>query len=98
MKIVINDSYGGFDLSEEAQKRYLELGGVPPELTWYWFNIDRTHPALIQTVEELGMKAAGDYCNLIIEEIPAGTKYTLREYDGAEWIETEDDIDWKIAT
>ena len=98
MKIVINDCHGGFGLSEEGEKRYLELGGDPPELGFLWHAIDRTQPALVQTVEELQDKAMDDYAQLEITDIPAGTKYRIREFDGLEWIETEDEIKWKIAT
>lgn len=45
----------------------------------------------------------GDYLytggadDLVIKWIPIGTKFVVREYDGSERIETEDDIDWNIA-
>ena len=65
----------------------------------YFFNsdIERTDPALVQVVEELGVDADGDCARLDIEELPAGTRYRIQEYDGREWIETDDSIEWSIA-
>jgi len=34
---------------------------------------------------------------LVIEDLPAGTRYSIEEYDGLEHIETEIDIIWSIA-
>ena len=62
----------------------------------YW-DIERTDPVLAQAVEELG-KAASGYCaDLCIRELAPGTRYILREYDGSEWIETEDEMEWSVA-
>lgn len=59
--------------------------------------IDRTDPALVQTVEELGDKANGRHAKLKIAEVPSGTLYRIDEYDGNESVMTQDDYDWKIA-
>lgn len=67
------------------------------------FNVDsieRTDPALVQMIEELGDEAADNYHPLAAFEIvtlPKGTKYRIQEYDGDEWVETENDIVWSIA-
>ena len=58
---------------------------------------DRTDPILVQVVEELGDAAGGSCAELCIRELAAGTKYILREYDGSEWIETEDEMEWRVA-
>ena len=58
---------------------------------------DRTDPILVQVVEELGNAANGYCADLCIRELEPGTKYRLQEYDGSEWIETEDDIEWSVA-
>jgi hypothetical protein len=58
----------------------------------------RTDPFLIQAIEQLGSEAAsGSSANLTIENINSGDKYRICEYDGQEWIETKDSIDWKEA-
>jgi len=60
-------------------------------------DIERTDPALVQVVEELGDKANGDFAKLYITEVPAGTLYRIDEYDGLESVMTNDDYDWKVA-
>lgn len=60
-------------------------------------NIERTDPALVQVVEELGDKANNHYSKLCIEEVPAGTLYRIHEYDGSEFVMTQDTYDWKVA-
>ena len=39
----------------------------------------------------------GNFQQLKIQWLPVGTKYIIREYDGAEYIETIDSINWRIA-
>ena len=59
---------------------------------------DRTDPDLIAVIEELGTKAAsGANAELEIIEIPPGTLYRITEYDGYESLETQENIDWKVA-
>lgn len=121
-KIVYNGCFGGFGLSTEAVRRYLEIKGISyteetAEYTsfrdvrfrigtsvmgdpkyFYDFEIeDRTDPILVQVVEELGDAASGQFSDLCIRELDPGTKYRLQEYDGSEWIETEEDILWSVA-
>lgn len=55
----------------------------------YWDDFlgsDRSHPLLIQVVEELGDRANGACAKLRIVEIPDGTDYEISEYDGMEHI------------
>ena len=54
--------------------------------TFDHFDIERNDPALVQTVQELGEKAAGDYSKLVIVEIPDDTEWTVEEYDGMEHV------------
>jgi hypothetical protein len=56
------------------------------EQTVYERDISRNDPALIQTVEEMGVKANGPYAVLKILEIPDGVDYTIEEYDGLEHV------------
>lgn len=59
------------------------------ELKKYYFrdyDIERNDPLLVQTVEELGPAANGQYAELKVVEIPDGTDYEIDEYDGIESI------------
>lgn len=120
-KIVYNACFGGFGLSTEGIRRYLELKGIPfteepsklsfvgtefvigqeadgTPIKFYDFEIeDRTDPALVQVVEELGKVASGSCADLCIEDVPKGTLYRIDEYDGSETVMTQSDYDWKIA-
>ena len=58
---------------------------------------DRTDPVLIQVIEELGEEANGNFADLQIRELPAGTKYHIDEYDGSETVRTLDEYEWKTA-
>ncbi len=65
---------------------------------WYPEFDDRSEPELIATIEELGCeKASGQFASLVIEDLPKGTKYRIKEYDGYESIETEYNTEWRIA-
>jgi hypothetical protein len=48
---------------------------------------DRTDPALVQAVEELGDAANGDYAKLNVVEIPDGVDYEISEYNGVERVD-----------
>lgn len=103
MKIIINDCYGGFGLSEKAARRYCELKGVDYENRWNKdssvYGIKRTDPILIQVVEELG-EEANDFCSALkIEEIPNGSYYRIIEYDGWEEIilKEKEPYKWELA-
>lgn len=48
---------------------------------------DRTCPALVQAVEELGKEANGSCADLRVIEIPDGIQWELSEYDGIERVE-----------
>lgn len=111
-KIVYNACYGGFSLSGEAIRMYLDLKGfkyTEEKSKWgssfkvkgldgfYDRNINRADPDLAKVVETLGDKANGMCAKLRIEDVPEGTLYRIDEYDGYESIETRDAIDWKVA-
>ena len=138
MKVAINKCFGGFDLSLKAQKRILELKGLPmfaykqtkysfsdginlyervdevKEIRegipadyiftkdmgksfsifpkgddsgyWYYGNLDRTDPDLIQTVEEMGKEASGRFGDIQIVEIPDDVLWEISDYDGIETV------------
>lgn len=60
-------------------------------------DVDRTDPALIQVVEEMGAAANGEFASLAVAEIPTGSSYRIDEYDGLERVMTRDDYEWNIA-
>ena len=75
MKILINNTYGGFGLSDAV---YEKIGN-----DW---DGSRDDPKLISAVEELGLEESGGYCaKLAIVEIPdEATDWDIDEYDGWE--------------
>jgi hypothetical protein len=60
-------------------------------------DIERTDPALVQVVEELGEAANGAHAKLRIAELSPGTLYRIDEHDGFEFVMTNDDYDWSVA-
>lgn len=67
------------------------------EMYFSYSCIARNDPALVQVVEELGEKANGRFADLQITELPAGTLYRIDEYDGFEYVMTQDDYEWDVA-
>ncbi len=49
-------------------------------------DIERTDPALVQAVKELGKRANGQCADLNIVKIPEGVAYEIDEYDGLETV------------
>jgi hypothetical protein len=103
MKIVLNECYGGFGISDQAVELYANKKGLALEKTGesslgteysidgkrfhYQFEISREDPIFVEVVEELGEKANGFASELIVVEIPEGCEYSIHEYDGAECID-----------
>src|SRR5690606_13148464 len=79
MKVVINKCFGGFGLSESAQKRFEELTGKRPSAF-----IERDDPAVVQVVEEMGVSANGVCASLKIITLPDGVDWEIQDYDGFE--------------
>ena len=95
MKVVINECYGGFGLSEAAKERYLELTTNTPQ---HWSDIERNDKALVQVVEELGIEANGPFAFLRVHDIEAGCWYRIEENCGREEIKyLYLDNDWQLA-
>lgn len=80
MKVVINKCFGGFGLSKEAYK----FLNIPWNGYGFAFDEDRSNPALVKCVEELGEAASGLYSSLKVVEIPDDVKWEIAEYDGLE--------------
>ena len=62
--------------------------------SWYYGDVVRHDPALVQVVEELKDKANGMCANLAIKEVDG--PYRIDEYDGFESVETPDGYDWIV--
>ena len=80
---------------EDLGDRYTSENYVVPGRIYledYCNNI-RTNKILIKIVKELGDKANGSYSKLAIAQVEG--KYRICEYDGAEWIETPESIQWE---
>lgn len=85
MKVVINKCYGGFGLSEFGKKLYKERAGIT-DPDWYYFDIARDDPILIEMVETLGHEIESSYAKLKIVEIPDDVQWEIAEHDGMEWV------------
>jgi hypothetical protein len=84
-RIVINDCYGGFGLSDRAILEYKKLAGITAA-DFCDRDIPRDDPYLVKIVKEMGMSANGSHANLKIVEVPADVDWIVSEYDGAEWV------------
>lgn len=84
-RVVINNCYGGFGLSDKAFERYRQLTGTTDSV-FPCYNIERDDPYLIQVVKEMGEQVNGPCSELKIVEIPADVNWVIEEYDGIEWI------------
>lgn len=108
--VVIYVEYGGFHLSDAAALRILELIGdenladdnVGDLASFYTDHIPRHHPALIQTIQELGGTAQRDYERQGYDNeslrpfyiVPVQDEYTITEYDGMESVIQPQDMQW----
>ena len=90
MKIVINNNYGGFVLSDDAVDKLKEKGFTEEQI----FCLPRHHSALVEVVEELGEDASEHYSELVVVDVDVKDKYYIHEYDGWETVHTEEDIPW----
>jgi hypothetical protein len=92
-KVVINTHFGGFSLSDEAVKWLGDNGG--DEATDYYEV--RHHPLLVKCVETLGKRAWGHSAQLKVVEL-SQPLYRVGGYDGQEWVQTPDTIQWTDAS
>jgi hypothetical protein len=66
---------------------YWKYKGPHSERYWDSFTGEsRTHPLVIQVVQELGKAANGRCADLEVVEIPDGIEYTIEDYDGNEHV------------
>ena len=95
MKIVINRCFGGFNLSQAAQKLYFELQSSEPgewlerfDSYHHWkpWDVERSDPNLVQVVEQLGAASWGRHSKLKVVEIPDDVSWYIHDYDGQETV------------
>lgn len=107
--VVLHDAYGGFSLSDAAVTRIAELLddkdlNINNHLLEMW--LPRNHPALVQTVKELGGKAHGNADGGFVPEdfmhpfkiVQVEDEYEIHEYDGMEYVTEPQNIRWKKAS
>jgi hypothetical protein len=82
MKIVINDCFGGYGLSEEAYN----FMGYEWDGHGYDYSDDRSNPKLVKCIETLGKDANGSCAELRIVDVPDNIDWYIEEYDGVEHI------------
>lgn len=93
MKLVINKSFGGFDLSLEAEECLKNWYGIDAYATSIDCVLPRHDKRLIDVVERLGSRASASYSDLKIVEVN-DSKYRIVEHDGFESVETPSSIKW----
>ena len=84
-KVVLNNCYGGFGLSDKALELIAKRKNTTDRIS-HW-SLQRDDKDLIAVVEELGTAAEGRCSELIILEFDEGVEYDISEYDGSESIE-----------
>lgn len=89
-RILINKSYGGFGISEEAIELYREKTGKIYEDYYEYKN--RQDPILLEIFDELGEKINTWASEIKAVEIKKGEKYTIFDYDGYETLITEESL------
>ena len=89
IKLMYNDCYGAFSLSQEAIREYNHRkADAAPALDEEeeGYEIDRADLLMIQICSEMGAKADGKYAKIKIKSIPSryANYYSIKEYDGFE--------------
>ena len=91
-RILLNRSYGGFNLSDEAKRLYKEATKDVSRGKHWYINDDvaRDDPILIGIVDDIGLnRAGGNFCRLEFVEIPDDVPadgWMIQDYDGMEWV------------
>lgn len=84
--------YGSIEKARASHCRFCEVlrenGKVLiDDHNWAYKNSKaRACPVLVKVVEELGEKANGKHATLEVVEVPDDVEWTVKEYDGKEWI------------
>lgn len=85
MKVVINNCYGGFGITDAALEEYKSRRDITDENFWYC-DIPRDCPVLVSMVEEQGSAMNGGFSDLKVVEIPDDVEWYIEEYDGMEHV------------
>ena len=85
-KVAYNSYYGGFGLSDKAQKLLNELKGEEVD----YYDLPRHDKDLVAVIEELGSEASGRFNSVTVTEIDSD-RYRISEYDGWEKVITPKD-------
>jgi hypothetical protein len=83
MKVVINDCYGGFGLTDAALEEYKDRKGIT-DPNFYYYDIPRDCSVLVEMVERGDVD--GTFSDLKVVEIPDGVNWYIAEYDGLEHV------------
>ena len=109
-KIVINQCWGGFNLSPLAVQWLIDNGlDICPSSTWddddgpepecefdFPWQIPRHNLLRVACVEALGAAADGECSQLKVMELP-GNQYKISEREGHEWLTTPETILWTVV-
>lgn len=90
-KVVYNVCYGGFRLSEKAEKLLNELKGEEVD----YYDLPRHDKDLVAVVEELGSEASGMFASIRVATINSD-RYRISEYDGWEKVVTPEEEQYVI--
>jgi hypothetical protein len=82
-RVVINDDYGGFGLSQEAFLRYCELSGNDPTVLFH-ADVVRDDPFLVQVLEEFGKNAEDHFSHLRVVLVPDDCEWSIQDELGKE--------------
>jgi hypothetical protein len=86
-KIVINNTYGGFSMSDEAIAEYCEQRGIEDTANFYYYDLHRDDQTLVGMVENLGSEfVSGGRSELKVVEVPDDVEWVICDYDGMEWV------------
>ena len=95
-KVVYNNCFGGFGLSDEAMRMLKEMMGFNKDEYFTYYDIPRHDLDLIKVVETLGTKnASGVHGELTIAKV--GPEYIIDEYDGSETVVEPEDMEWIVV-
>ena len=83
MKVVVNNCFGGFRLSQAEFRMFDEIN-APKEHDEVYFFDNRHDSNLVRVVETLGQQASGENSKLEVTEWPDCVPYKIDDYDGRE--------------